>query len=167
LNPAIDSPALLNIRRALPEEAGLLTVLMRASKAQWGYDAQQMAAWEQDLLLLPEQLERDSVFLAEWPEADDRRVAGFYTLLRDGSKPAARLEHFFVDPALQGRGAGSQLWRHALQQARLAGCQLLEIDADPNAEGFYLARGARRVAVVAAPIAGNAVRIRPQLQIAV
>ena len=39
----------------------------------------------------------------------------------------------------------------------------LAIDADPNAEAFYLANGARRVGEDAAPIEGLPGRTRPQL----
>jgi GNAT superfamily N-acetyltransferase len=42
-----------------------------------------------------------------------------------------------------GTGAGRRLFRHAVQTARTNGGKRLRIESDPNAEGFYLAMGAR------------------------
>jgi hypothetical protein len=45
----------------------------------------------------------------------------------------------------------------------VAGGNALAIDADPNAEAFYLAKGARRIGEIAAPIEGHPDRVRPQM----
>jgi hypothetical protein len=55
------------------------------------------------------------------------------------------------------------MWRYALQLAKNQGARTMLIDADPNAEPFYLSRGAVRVGEIAAPIEGNNQRIRPQM----
>ncbi|QND85911.1 Uncharacterized protein ChrSV_3685 [Chromobacterium vaccinii] len=55
---------------------------------------------------------------------------------------------------------------HALDIARAAGQTDIAIDADPNSLGFYLSRGARLLADVAAPIDGQPQRVRPQLLLA-
>ena len=44
-----------------------------------------------------------------------------------------------------GRGAGRRLFEHALHTASELGFRALTIEADPNAEGFYLAMGATRL----------------------
>jgi GNAT superfamily N-acetyltransferase len=50
-----------------------------------------------------------------------------------------------VLPDAMGRGVGRSLFLHALERARELGCRELEIESDPNAEGFYQHMGARRV----------------------
>jgi GNAT superfamily N-acetyltransferase len=44
-----------------------------------------------------------------------------------------------------GRGFGRALFEHAVEQARALGLASFEIEADPNAEGFYLHMGAKRI----------------------
>jgi hypothetical protein len=60
---------------------------------------------------------------------------------------------------------GKALQSCAINVAKIAGTPALVIDADPNAEAFYLAFGARRVGVQPALIDGEPNRVRPQLLI--
>lgn len=60
-------------------------------------------------------------------------------------------------------GIGSALLGDAAARAAATGAHVLAIDADPNAESFYLANGARRVGEIAAPIEGHPDRVRPQM----
>ena len=55
------------------------------------------------------------------------------------------LTDLWLEPEFQGRGFGRRLWDHALSTARALGYRSLEIESDPNAEGFYRAIGAMRV----------------------
>ena len=55
------------------------------------------------------------------------------------------LLHLWVLPEAMGRGVGRSLFRHALERARILGFRELEIESDPNAEGFYRRIGAHRV----------------------
>jgi len=87
--------------------------------------------------------------------------AGFYGLL--GSPPAGRLEYLFVEPASTGRGVGERLWRRAVETARAGGFTEFEIESDPEADGFYLAMGARRAGEAAPPACPG--RTLPILQI--
>jgi len=55
------------------------------------------------------------------------------------------LDALYVDPAYIGTGVGRLLLEHASNSVlNLGGC-ILRIQSDPNAEGFYLARGAERI----------------------
>jgi GNAT superfamily N-acetyltransferase len=65
------------------------------------------------------------------------------------------------------RGIGRALLGHAVSTARGGGASTIAIDVDPNAEPFYLACGARREGVVAAPVSDNPARVRPQLTLSV
>ena len=73
----------------------------------------------------------------------DGRMVGFYSL--DGDPPAGELGNLWLDPTSIGTGLGRRLWRHAIDAARRAGFTSLRIEADPHAEGFYLAMGAVRI----------------------
>jgi GNAT superfamily N-acetyltransferase len=127
------------IRRARPAEAGLLSALALRSKAHWGYDAEFLAACRDDLTLTADDMTTSTVYVYDGVDAP----LGFYRLvLRDDG--VAELDALFVDPAAMGQGIGRRLWRHAVVTAADLGCSEMIWQSDPQAEGFYLAMGARR-----------------------
>lgn len=151
----------MRLRHACVGDAAALTRLALQAKAHWGYTAAQIDAWRDELTVRPESITTEPTFVAEL----DGEIAGFCQLAM-GSEPVT-LEHFWVRPASMRRGVGRALLRHALEHLAAAGRRELGIDADPNAEAFYLAAGARRIAAVAAPVDGEPDRVRPQLRIAI
>ncbi|MEE8276121.1 MAG: GNAT family N-acetyltransferase, partial [Alphaproteobacteria bacterium] len=77
---------------------------------------------------------------------------------------AAEVSLFFVDPAAIGQGVGTRLWRHLIGEARRRGVERIVVESDPNAEGFYLAMGARTVGAV--PSRSIANRLLPLMELA-
>jgi predicted N-acetyltransferase YhbS len=73
----------------------------------------------------------------------DGELLAFYALTGEGG--GLELEHLWVSPGWIGSGVGRLLFEHAMHEAALRGASVVEIEADPNAEGFYLRMGARRV----------------------
>jgi GNAT superfamily N-acetyltransferase len=149
-------PAL--VRRAWPAEAGLLTEIAHAAKRHWGYPERWIAEWRPALTLSAEQVERSEVWVAEV----DGAAAGFHCVSVDGERAA--LEHLWVAPPSMGRGIGAALFSHATRVALNRGALTLVIDTDPNAEGFYLRLGARRVGEIPADVDGTA-RVLPRLEL--
>lgn len=119
--------------------AAALSSVARQSKGYWGYPARWIALWRPVLTITPQFVSDHPVFVA----LDDGTIAGFYALDVDGS--SGSLEHLWVLPQAIGRGVGRALWDHAMKELAGQGVRTLEITADPNAEGFYLRMGARRV----------------------
>lgn len=130
------------IRRALPEEAGLLTELALRSKGHWGYTQEFLAACRAELTVSPEIISSSAVFVLE----DGGRVVGFYGLREQGDE--LDLLYLFVEPSEIRSGRGRLLWEHAVKTASVLGFRSISIESDPAAEGFYRAVGARRVGVV-------------------
>ncbi|MFC7621078.1 GNAT family N-acetyltransferase [Microlunatus sp. GCM10028923] len=62
---------------------------------------------------------------------------------------AGLLGNLWLMPASIGTGLGRRLFEHAIMTARGLGFRTLTIEAEPLAEGFYLAMGAVRVGEVA------------------
>ena len=147
----------MHIRRAHASEAPALSDLARASKAHWPYSAEQLASWHDELTLEPSTFATYHVFVAEV----QARIVGFYLLVP--LAPHWQLEHLWIVPDHIGQGIGRKLLRHAATLAEQAGAKAIAIDADPHAESFYLACGARRVGALAAPIQGSPNRVLPQL----
>ena len=149
---------LVTIRPAAPSEAEVLSGLALAGKRHWGYPEPWLEAWRGLLTITPDYLAAHVVACAE---EGTGRVVGFYALEREGDR--CRLEHLWLAPSLIGGGLGRQLFEHAVQAARALGAADLLIEADPNAEGFYLHMGARRVGEAVSRATG-AERVLPLLR---
>ena len=149
----------MNLRRGTREDLPCLDSIALAAKAHWGYSAEQIAMWRDDLRVNPESLKSAPVCLAE----QDGQTVGFVQIGTD-DRPW-ELESLWVHPSHMRKGVGKALVQWAAKYACENGQSELAIDADPNATDFYLACGALVVDRVAAPIPGQPQRARPQLRL--
>lgn len=147
------------IRAAVPAEATELSAISMAAKAAWGYAAADLARWKPDLSITQESIAALPTFIAE----RNTEPAAFYQI-QTNTTPF-ELEHFWVHPKHMRQGIGRAMFRHCAALLKASGQTLLAIDADPNAEPFYLARGAVKVGEVATPVQGHPHRVRPQLRL--
>lgn len=114
-----------------PEEADQFTQIALRAKSYWGYPEHWMKLWTPQLTF-------DARYFMEnesWAAQLQGRPVGFYTLL--GRDEIAWLENLWVLPELIGQGVGRALFLHAAGQARQRGYRILQLEADPNAAGFY------------------------------
>ena len=148
------------LRPALAREAPELSAVALAAKRHWGYAEDVIANWCAELTLSP----ADIAARPTWVATLEGTIAGFHAVAP--AELCWKLEHLWVLPWAMGRGIGVRLLEHALSTALNAGAQGLDIDADPNAAGFYLRCGAQLVGDVAAPVPGSPGRVRPQLRLA-
>lgn len=144
------------IRRAQIQEDDTLSRIALTGKAHWGYCAEDLSRWEADLIVSPDSLVQLTTFVAVL----DELIAGFYQL--SFVLEEADLEDLWVLPAHMGKGIGRTLLKHAVLEVTARGKGNLLIDADPNAEGFYVACGAVRTGKKAAPTVGQSQSTRPQ-----
>jgi len=147
----------MRIRRARLTEASVLSALALGAKQHWGYLPEEIERWRHLLAISADDIAANPTFVAEL----ENEIVGFYSLVP--SAEACELDHLWVSPQFARRGIGRALLAHAVNVACLAGASSIAIDADPNAEPFYVACGAVRQGVVSAPIAGDPTRARPQL----
>jgi GNAT superfamily N-acetyltransferase len=147
------------IRAARPEEAAELGALAVRSKAHWGYGEAFMDACREELVIPADQVTRRRTYVAvsdtgvrdeavavSEPALEPGRILAFGTI--EGEPPAGELGMLFVEPAFIGRGVGGALFSHLAAIATELGFRRLTIASDPNAEAFYLARGAVRIGAV-------------------
>lgn len=128
----------LQFRRAVAQDAPLLTEIALAAKRHWGYPDEWMAQWRPDLTVTEPYLRDELVVVAELAG----EVVGFAGLAAlEGSR---YLEHLWLWPRHIGRGFGRSLFLEIARQAQGAGISELRIKSDPNAEAFYLKLGAVR-----------------------
>ncbi len=129
----------LRFRRAQAKEADLLTALAGEAKRHWGYPAEWMKEWRNELTVTPDYVTTQPVYVGEMKA----EIVGFFGLkLLDSGQ---HLEHLWLRPAFIGLGLGRLLFAEAVEKARDLGVTELRIKSDPNAEAFYLKMGAVRI----------------------
>lgn len=128
-----------SIRPARAAESDLLTELSLRSKAVWGYDPGFLARCRSVMTVKAANINSQPHYVAELGS----RIAGFYGF--EPESDGVGLDYMFVEPDLMGCGVGRALWRHAVATARGLGHAALIVVSDPNAEGFYLKMGCRRI----------------------
>lgn len=140
---------MISIRPVDPREAGLLSQIALSAKAHWGYPERWMAIWAPHLTYAA------SYFVEHegWVAADGGRQIGFYTL--EEKNGHAWIENLWVVPEYIGRGIGRQLFLHAVDRARQRGFKTLQLEADPNALGFYEKMGMRKIGERQAEVDGH------------
>jgi ribosomal protein S18 acetylase RimI-like enzyme len=139
----------MQIVRAKPEDAETLTHIAHAAKRHWNYPERWIEAWRDILTMRPEFIAANVAFCA----MEDDNVVGFYVLTTEGD--GIHLDHLWILPAAMHRGIGRALFEHAANQARVAGFDLIKIEADPNAEGFYKRMGTQRVGTSVSEVEGQ------------
>jgi len=152
------APMNIEIRRAQPAEAEVLTAIAHAAKRHWNYPAAWIDQWKPDLTITPEFIAENEVFVA----LVDNQIAGCCALIVTDA--LAEIEHMWLRPAYMGSGIGRALFEHARRRAEERGAQVLELSADPNAEGFYARMGAHRIGEISAGMNGEEDRVLPRMR---
>ncbi|MEK6304495.1 MAG: GNAT family N-acetyltransferase [Acidobacteriota bacterium] len=144
------------IRRATTDDARALTEIAHQAKRHWGYPERWIEIWKDALTITTDFILIHEVHVA----CVDGKIAGFSAVVRANDK--VWLEHLWVLPEHIGTGLGKMLFTHAARVAASTGAPALEIESDPNAEGFYRLMGSTRVGEVVSEIEGEK-RVLPLL----
>jgi GNAT superfamily N-acetyltransferase len=150
---------LIGIRHAQPSETEQLTAIAHAAKRHWGYPDEWIEQWKPALTITPQFIADNEVFVAIINEA----IAGCCALVVTGA--LAEIEHMWIKPEHMGSGVGRALFEHARDRARELQLNVLELSADPNAEGFYERMGAKRIGDIPAGMNGATARVLPRMRI--
>jgi ribosomal protein S18 acetylase RimI-like enzyme len=147
----------LQIRHAVSQEATTLSQIAFAAKAHWGYPERWLEIWKPQLTCSPEYVEKNESWVAE---AKGVPIA-FYTLQeKDGN---AWIENLWVLPEFIGKGAGKKLFQHAKKLSRQRNYKTLQLEADPNAAGFYEKMGMYKIGARHSQVEGQP-RILPIME---
>jgi N-acetylglutamate synthase-like GNAT family acetyltransferase len=148
----------IQIRRATPDEAAVLTEIAFAAKRHWGYPENWIQQWQADLTITPEFIANHEMYVA----MKDGEIAGCVAI--GFNESVAELEHMWIRPEHMGAGLGRALFNYIKERALSLKLPVLELSADPNAEGFYERMGARRIGEVRSEIEGQP-RVLPRMMI--
>lgn len=125
------------IRPARVGEHVVLTELaFRSAQLVWGYPDEFMA-WEPEAIAVTPGHVLNAITNVLEVAGE---VLGFYVL--SGLAPEVEMSRLMVEPDAVGNGWGRALWNHAVSTARNLGATVMTLDADPNAEAFYVRMGA-------------------------
>ena len=141
---------------ATPDQAEALTQLAFAAKRHWGYPERWIQIWSPLLTISPEFIETHDTCVAYVGE----EPVGFCSISVEGER--ASVEHLWVLPGNIGMGIGAALFRHMISRCKDLGVGVLEIESDPNAQGFYERMGAKVVGERVGEVEGQP-RILPVL----
>ena len=130
---------MISIRPVTVSQAGQLSEIAFAAKAHWGYPLRWMELWRAQLTFSPDYFEQNE----SWVGLDGNKLIAFYTLQEKNGN--AWVENLWVLPDYIGQGVGAALFRHAVERARQRGHKKLQLEADPNAAGFYLKMGMHQI----------------------
>jgi len=148
----------IQIRRAKPDEATALTEIAHAAKRHWGYPETWIEHWKDDLTITPDFIATNEMYVA----IIGKEIAGCCALVLSDS--LAELEHMWIQPAHMGNGVGRALFKQIVERAAIHNAKVVELSADPNAEGFYERMGAKRIGEVRSEIEGQP-RVLPRMSV--
>ena len=132
------------VRPACVDEAAeLAEIAVRATKHD-GYDDEAIAHFMPALKINLPLVGAGLVFVAE-DEAGTRQ--GYVAARPTGIGGLILLEGIFVDPAFSRRGIGTRLFATAVELSRKMAGNVILINSNPNAVGFYTRLGANKIGV--------------------
>lgn len=145
------------IRQVDPKEAETLTQIALSAKRHWGYPERWMEIWAPLLTFTPVYFEENE----SWVAVDGEKPIAFYTL--QNKNGISWLENLWVFPEYIGRGVGKEMFLHAVTRARQRGFKILQLEADPNAMGFYEKMGMKKIGARYSEVDGSP-RILPIME---
>ncbi len=147
------------IRQVKSADADRLTQIALSAKRHWDYPERWMESWTPQLTFTPEYFEENE----SWVAVEGEKPIAFYTL--EDKNGIAWLENLWVLPEYIGKGIGKDLFFHAVTLARGRGYKILQLEADPNAMGFYEKMGMKKIGERQSEVDGSP-RILPIMEIA-
>ncbi|WP_430791436.1 GNAT family N-acetyltransferase [Virgibacillus flavescens] len=129
----------MNIRKALEEEAGVLSCVAIKSKAYWDYDEKFINECKEDLTISTLYIQENYAYILE----DEQGIIGFFAF-EAGEHNS--LDFLYILPRFIGKGYGKVMWAKIIQKAKEFGMKTFTIDSDPHAKGYYEKMGAYQIA---------------------
>jgi GNAT superfamily N-acetyltransferase len=97
----------VEIRRAQPDEAEILTGIAHAAKRHWNYPEDWIDQWKLDLTITPDFIHRQRSLCRAHRQTNCRCCALVVT------DSLAEIEHMWLRPEHMGTGIGRALFEHA------------------------------------------------------
>ena len=123
------------------KHTGLLRDVLILSKGYWGYSQEQLEQWRSNLKFEDEYVARNTVKLI----LDESELIGFFAIVKGDID---ELDHLWLLPKAIGKGFGNLVFEKIQSECKILNITEFYITSDPDAEGFYLKKGALKVGEV-------------------
>ena len=117
--------------KATPEDAKMLSETAKQSKQIWGYSSELMKKWEEELTVTEKHIEKNKVFKVY----QNNIYIGFFSLVKFINW--TEIGHFWILPDYLRKGFGSVIFSKIIEIVTGYNEAILEVYAEPNANGFY------------------------------
>ncbi len=124
----------MRFRIAAQKDLSTLNAISLRSKAHWGYPAEWIETWKNDLTITPEQFAHQQILVVEIND----RIIGFSSIVEDQDN--YDIHHLWVLPEFIGQGIGKKLLQTTIDTFVQIEKPII-VEADPNAEPFYRSQG--------------------------
>lgn len=131
----------LHFKDAEAKHAELLRDTLIASKGYWGYSHEQLEKWKSNLKFEETYIARNTVKLI----LKNNEVIGFFAIMKGDTN---KLDHLWLLPKAIGKGYGNLVFEQLIAECNRLDISSFYITSDPDAEGFYLKKGAFKVGEV-------------------
>lgn len=129
------------------EEDALTALIMRSVQETWGHSDEFMA-WEPDAIIMHPEFITGPGAITTVLETEAGEMIGV-VVLRDNPPDRAtagiEMSRLMIAPEHVGHGYGRLLWDYAVATVRALGAPVMTLDAEQNAEAFYLRMGAETI----------------------
>ncbi len=122
----------MKIEKAKTDDHLILSEIAYQGKAFWGYEAEQLEKWKEDLTISKQYIENNETYKL----VVNGTIIGFFSLLNI-ENDILKLDHLFMYPKYIGQGYGQILLKQCIETAKDMKAKKIILDADPNAEKFY------------------------------
>ncbi|KIC02502.1 hypothetical protein OA88_08715 [Flavobacterium sp. JRM] len=130
----------MTIEKANITDHEILTEITKKSKAYWGYSAEQILQWDENLTITQEYIKDNYVFKL----LSEDLTIGYYSYFIE-EKQNVILDNLFIRPEYIGKGFGKYLMDDFLNRIRESKFEKIILDSEPNAEAFYSKLGFEKV----------------------
>lgn len=150
----------ITIRRAIPTDALFLTSISFGAKRYWNYPEEYLGAWDDELTISEEYIEKNVVFVAQ----KKATIIGYCSMIyREEDKCLGEtkikagywLDHIFIRPAYIGKGLGSDLIEALVTYCEGHQINVFNILSHPHVNGFYEKIGATYLSEIPSKIEGS------------
>ncbi|MDR6845834.1 GNAT family N-acetyltransferase [Flavobacterium granuli] len=130
----------MEIKEASTNDNEVLTEITKKSKAYWGYSEEQILKWSDNLTISKDYIENNFVFKL----VNNNEIVGYYSFIIKEEKNII-LDNLFILPEYIGKGFGKYLMIDFLNRMKNKNFEKITLDAEPNAENFYIKIGFKKI----------------------
>lgn len=129
----------MNFRKPYNNELESLNLLIKKSKAFWGYTEKFCQEFMKNWSINQDYFNDAKISVLV---NDDSPIGVIGMSLKD---TLPMLDYFFLEPELIGKGLGRKLWDHTLKISTENNWSFFQFYSDPNAEAIYKHFGAKKI----------------------